>query len=261
MFLLLGKYMLGSRTKIVLLTWFFTFAFGLLFLALVKSYTHAGNFLLASNSLDHEIVPRFWLENSDISFDLDRDDSFQKYLNSDYPFHDLSYIPTDLISIDSNFTANDVKKFKLRQEASIEFADMAWHFWNAFSGDRLYIVSAYRSKGLQDYLLKQGCSSIKCAQVGTSEHQAWLAVDLKVIAKWGRWYSLDLGSKTNKYYDWLKSNAADFWFHNTYQKGVEVDGKMVEWRHRRYLWTELATLLMQNDQTFAEYYNEKFMGD
>ena len=132
---------------------------------------------------------------------------------------------------------------------------MARHFRDAFSGDKLYITSAYRSRGLQDYLIKQWCALIKCAQIGTSEHQAWLALDLKVITKWGKGYSLDFDSTPNKYYDWLRNNAADFWFHNTYQKWVEVDGKIAEWRHRRYLWTGLATVLSEKDETFAEYYN------
>ncbi|MEI6774432.1 MAG: hypothetical protein WCL18_06710 [bacterium] len=79
------------------------------------------------------------------TFDFDSDDSFQKYLNTDHPFDDSSYIPTDLIPINSNFTANNSKAFKLREEASLQFADMAWHFRNAFSGDKLYISSAYRS--------------------------------------------------------------------------------------------------------------------
>lgn len=78
-------------------------------------------------------------------FDFTGDTSFQKYLNDNQPFVDTSYTPTDLVAIDSNFTANNSKAFKLREEASIEFADMAWHFRDAFSGDRLYISSAYRS--------------------------------------------------------------------------------------------------------------------
>jgi LAS superfamily LD-carboxypeptidase LdcB len=96
---------------------------------------------------------------------------------------------------------------------------------------------------------------IKCAAVGTSEHEAGLAVDLKVISKWGKAYSLDLNGVPNKYYIWFKNNAADFGFHNTYQKWVAIDGKLIEWWHRRYLWTQLATVLSENDQTFAEYYN------
>ena len=256
--------MIGSRTRIVLLTSFFTFAFAMLFLALMQNYAHAGTaslpIITVVNTADiqpvvaHEIVPSFWEKHQAPGFDFDSDDSYQRYLSSDNPFQDLNYVPTDLVAIDSDFTANNSRAFQLRQEAATQFADMAWHFWNAFKGDRLYIDSAYRSKSFQDFLIKQWCASNKCAQVGTSEHQAWLALDLKVITKWGKWYSLDLNGKPNKYYDRLKANAADFGFHNTYQKWVDVDGKIAEWRHRRYLWTELAKVLADNNQTFAEYY-------
>jgi len=253
--------------RIVLLTSFFAFAFAMLFLALVQNYVHAGatpllpvritsitNTADIQSVVDHEIIPSFWIGHKMAAFDFDSDTSFQKYLNADHPFDDSSYIPTDLLPIDSNFTANNSRAFKLREEAGIQFADMAWHFRNTFSGDRLYIASARRSSWLQWYLLKQWCALIKCAAMGTSEHQAWLAVDLKVITKWGRWYSLD-AAYPNKYSDWLKANAAQFGFHNTYQKWVEVDGKIIEWRHRRYLWVELANILAENNQTFAEYYN------
>jgi len=256
----------GSRTRIVLLTSFFTFAFAMLLLALVQNYAHAGTTSLQpvriaavvntadiQSAVEYEIVPSFWLEYRTPDFDFDADDSYQKYLNTDHPFTDSSYIPTDLLPIDSNFTANNSKAFKLREEAGVQFADIARHFRNAFSGDRLYVSSAYRSMWLQDYLIKQWCALLRCAKSGTSEHQAWLAVDLKVITKWGKWYSLDV-AYPNKYSDRLKANAADFWFHNTYQKWVEVDGKMAEWRHRRYVWTRLAKILAENNQTFAEYY-------
>ena len=83
---------------------------------------------------------------SALNFDFESDSSYQKFLQDEHPFDELSYIPNDLLPINSNFTANNSKAFKLREEAGIQFADMAWHFWNAFSGDRLYISSAYRSK-------------------------------------------------------------------------------------------------------------------
>jgi len=238
----------------------------MLFLALVKNYAHAENtpiqpvrIVSVVNTADiqpiinHEIVPSFWQEHKAPSFDFESDDSFHKFLHDKNPFIDKSYVPTDLLPINSNFTANNAKAFKLREEAWLQFADMARHFRNTFSGDKLFIASAYRSKGFQDFMIQKWCALLRCAKSGTSEHQAWLAVDIKVITKWGKWYSLD-AAYPNKYYDWFKAHAADFWFHNTYQKGVEVDGKMVEWRHRRYVWKELATILMENNQTFAEYY-------
>ena len=242
-------FMLGSRMKIVLLSAFFTFAFAMLFLALLQNNVHA------SGTVAYQLVSTFWSEYTTPGFDFDDDASLQKYLNADHPFLDSSYVPSDLVPIDSNFTANVSKTFKLRQEAALAFADMAWHFRDAFSGDRLYISSAYRSAWFQDFLIKQWCKLIKCAQMGTSEHQAGLAVDLKIITRWWTSHSLDITSNPNKYYDWLKSHAATFGFHNTYQKGIDVDGKIVEWWHWRYVWSSLATLLADKEQTFAEYYN------
>lgn len=260
--------MLGSRTKIALLSSFFTFAFAMVFLALAQNYVHAWSTSLSTQepvrivaatnttaTVEYDIMSSLAFDHSSADFDFDSDDSYQKYLNTDHPFTDSNYTPEDLLPIPSNFTANDARHFKLRKEAGIAFADMAWHFWNAFSGDRLYITSTYRSRGFQDFLIKQWCSLIKCAQIGTSEHQAWLALDLKVITKSWKAYSLDLNGQPNTYYTWLKDNAATFGFHNTYQKWVEIDGKIVEGRHRRYLWVELAMLLAERNQTFAEYYN------
>ncbi len=257
--------MIGPRAKIIFLTWFFSFAFAMLFLALVQNYVHAETSSQSisivsktctadiQSGIGHEIVPTFWIVYPAPVFDFDSDDSYQKFLSDTHPFNDIWYVPRDLLPIDSNFTANNSKAFKLRAEAWIHFADMAWHFWNDFSGDKLYIVSAYRSKWLQDYLISKWCTLLRCAKSGSSEHQAWLAVDLKVISKSGKVYSLD-ANHPNIYFDRLKRRAAEFWFHNTYQRGVEIDGKIVEGRHWRYLWKELATILMDNNQTLAEYY-------
>lgn len=140
--------MLGSRTKIVFLSGFFAFTFALSFFALVQNYVHAETVLaspirivavgsdveIQSSLLYNEMIPSFGQSHESApEFDFDSDDSFQKYLSTDHPFTDSSYTPVDLIPIDSNFTANNSKAFKLREEASIQFADMAWHFRNTFS--------------------------------------------------------------------------------------------------------------------------------
>ena len=89
------------------------------------------------------------------AYDFFVDTSFQKYLSADTPFLDVEYAPLDLAAIDSAFTANNSKTFQLRQEAAIQFADMAWHFRNDFQGDKLWISSAYRSNDFQEYMLKK----------------------------------------------------------------------------------------------------------
>lgn len=184
-------------------------------------------------------------------YDLVSDTSLKKYLSASTPFLNIDYVPSDLQAIDSSFTANNSKKFFLRQEAATKFADMAWHFWNDFKGDKLWISSAYRSNDFQESMLKKWCPRARCALAWTSEHQWWLAVDLKIISKSWKSYSLTSGSI---YYKWFVDNAHLRWFHNTYQKWIEVDGQMQEPRHRRYVSVELATELHDKLLTFAQYF-------
>jgi len=94
------------------------------------------------------------LSNITSSFDFSSDDSYQRFLDNTHPFNNVNYVPADLAPINSNFTANDARKFKLRQIAGDAFADMAWHFQDYFKGDRLAVFSAYRSKSYQDGLIK-----------------------------------------------------------------------------------------------------------
>ena len=175
------------------------------------------------------------------------DDSFQRFLDKEHPFFDIDYEPSDLKAIESDFTANNARNYLLREEAWKAFADMAWNFWNDFSWkQRLSINTAYRSYGVQKYLMTSYCAgrSWQCALPWTSEHQAWLALDL-----WVNGRSLD-----NASFQWLQNNAHKWWFHNTYQKWIEIDGQISEPWHRRYLWVELATQLHEKNQSFAEWY-------
>jgi LAS superfamily LD-carboxypeptidase LdcB len=62
---------------------------------------------------------------------------------------------------------------------------------------------------------------------------------------------------SGKYYQRLVDNAHKYGFHNSYQKWMEVDGKIIEPWHWRYVWVDLATYLHEHNQTFAEYFYEK----
>ena len=183
--------------------------------------------------------------------DTESDSSFQKFLDKNHFFANLQYEPNDLKPIESDFTANNSRKYKLREEVWIEFSDMARHFWNDFSWKRkLSITTAYRSYWEQKYLLWSYCRDKKgqCAEAWASEHQAGLALDIWVNGK-----SLD-----NLSIQWLQNNAYKRGFHNTYQKGLEIDGQIVEPWHRRYVWKDLAKELYEKNLSFAErYYIEK----
>lgn len=229
----------------------------LLALVVVEWFSLGGfNYAFFQSSIltsDRQIASLFpLLDSPDLvcPYDLQSETSFQKYLSDNTPFTKRSYVPDDLVPINSHFTANNSTKFQLREEAGILFADMARQFWHDFDGDRLVITSAYRSPAFQNYLLRGFCKKDQCAIPGTSEHQAWLAIDLAVKTKKGTSKKIEQGTI---YYNWFLDNAHLYGFHNTYQKWVDIDGKMVEWRHRRYMWVPLATLLRDSQQTFAEW--------
>ena len=191
-----------------------------------------------------EIIREGMVENS--FFDFHSDSSFQKFLDDTHAMS-TSYIPTDLVKIHSDFTFNKSSTYQLRQEAAEQFADMARAFSNAFDfKSRISITSAYRSSAFQKSLAKN-CSTTRCATPGTSEHEAGLALDLGVNGG-------NILGNNGKYYQRLLDNAHEYGFHNTYQKGEEIDGKMVEPWHRRYVGKSLATYLHDSNQTIAEYY-------
>ena len=174
-------------------------------------------------------------------YDLESDFSFEKFLDNKHPFSNKKYEPIDLQAINSDFTFNNARKFQLRKKASEQFADMAWHFWNENKGKKLSINSAYRSFSFQE-ILRKGCAANHCAEAGTSEHQAGLALDLGV-----NWRTLDQKSLT-----WLKENAHKRGFHQTYQKGENIDGKKIEPWHWRYVGNKLAAELFEKKMSFAE---------
>jgi len=187
-----------------------------------------------------------------ITFDLDSDSSFQRYLSDDNPFSDPTYKPLDLAPIVSYFTYNKASNFSLRATATTAFADMAWAFRNHFDKSyRFYIVSAYRSYWFQNSLLQNWCEEKRCAEPWSSEHQAWLALDIAIANK--NWRTTQMITWWD-YYKWMSQNAYKYWFHNTYQKWIDIDGKMVELRHRRFVGIPFATYLHDNNMTIAEYF-------
>lgn len=214
-----------------------------------------GNFSTKAQYQEHfnSIEPIDSYETSKAGPDLESDSSYQKFLDEKYPFQDTNYEPSDLVAIPSDFTFNAARKFQLRQEAWTQFADMAWHFRDHFKGKkRLSITSAYRSFKHQQQLLKSYCKNKQqCAEPGSSEHQAGLALDLGVNG--GR---LDKASLER-----LQENAHKRGFHQSYQKGKEIDGKMVEPRHWRYLGIELATELYEKKLSFTEWFYAPWTGD
>jgi len=187
------------------------------------------------------------IENEKLNkFDFYSDSSFQKFLDDNHSIS-TDYSINDTVKINSDFTFNRSSDFMLREKAAEMFEWMARAFSNAFNFKaKLSINSARRSSQYQRQLANN-CSIGRCAKPWTSEHEAGLAVDLWVNG----W---NIKALSGIYYQWLIDNAHKYGFHNSYQKWMEIDGKIAEPWHWRYVWKELATILHDNNQTFSEYF-------
>lgn len=173
------------------------------------------------------------------------DTSAQKFLDDKHALS--SNYEANVVDINSDFTSNKSSDFYLRKDAAEAFELMAWAFSNAFEYKaRLTINSARRSQAYQRKLASN-CSAWRCAKPWTSEHEAWLALDL-----WVNWWNIK--AKSWVYYQWLMDNAHLYGFHNSYQKWMAIDWKIVEPWHWRYVWVDLATILHKHNQSFTEYF-------
>lgn len=183
--------------------------------------------------------------------DLKTDDSLTKFLNDKVSFNELSYIPSDLVFLTWSYVIDEKTNQKARKEAVDALVEMSNDFYKYF-WKKISVVSAYRSYEYQKWIKDRGCSDLFCAKAWYSEHQSGLALDFFEATSNEEFLSK---KHLKQYYVWLKNNAHKYWFHNSYQNGREVDGYAIEPWHWRYLWVDFATYLHDNDQTFAEYYN------
>ena len=180
-------------------------------------------------------------------FNMTSDYSLQKYISDDNLLENKRYTPSDLIKIDSSYIVNRAGSPYLRQPANLAFDKMAQAF-NTQLERKFYLISAYRTFHDQATLFEWGCSAIRCAKIWGSEHQLWLAVDIHIATSNGY-------NKLNwEYLDRMNDNAYKYGFINTYRKGAEIDWKMSEVWHWRYIWVSFATELHKQDLSFAEYY-------
>lgn len=203
--------------------------------------------------LDKLKIKKLEQENKIINLWLEEDSSITKFLNNKVAFNNLWYIPSDLVSIKWEFIVDVKWNQVVRKEAKNALLSMAKDFyWDLKSN--IVVVSAYRSYLYQEWIKDRWCPDNLCSKAGYSEHQSWLAIDL-----WETTTNDEFLSKPilKEYFDWMNNNAHKYWYHNTYQKWVEIDWYEIEPWHWRYLWIELATYLKENDLTFSEYYNIK----
>lgn len=178
------------------------------------------------------------------------DVSITKYVNDKIHYTKINYIPDDLDAISWKYISDTKWNQTLRKEANLYLQELSKAFYEEFQV-RLKIVSAYRSYNYQVGIKQRGCSDTFCAKAGYSEHQSGLAFDMFETTSQDEFLAK---KDLKKYFEWMKENAHLYGFHNSYQKGKEVDGYAIEPWHWRYLWVDFATQLQEKNMTYAEYY-------
>ena len=183
-------------------------------------------------------------------FDFESDNSYQKYVDPQISFTEKSYIPKDLRTLSSNFIIDTRGDLQLRDTAAKYFEKLAEAFYKDM-GEKIVIVSSYRSYERQRQIKQWWCPDHLCAKAWYSEHQSGLAVDVWSASTQDYWNN---SPRLMKFYDWLYDNAHIYWYHNSYQNGVDIDWYAIEPWHWRYLWSDLAKYLHKSNQTFSEFY-------
>ena len=219
----------------------------MMFLIFLVSFSFAQNLAIGQRLRIFQVV-----KFSSFLFKIDyanmSDDNIQKFVWVGQPFDNISYEPSDLVALQWRSHISAQARHTLRKEATDNLEKMANAFYETF-WTNIVMASAYRSYEYQKNSISESCKkSGRCAREWESEHQLWLAVDL-----WEATNEEKFLSKYQNYYDRLHNNAHLYWFHQSYQNWKEIDGYYVEPRHRRYLWTWLATKLHDRNITFTQY--------
>ena len=162
-----------------------------------------------------------------------------------------NYVPNDLEKISLKYATEE--KY-LRKEAKVAFEKLSEEA--RLRNYKIVATSAYRSYEYQDklynyYIETKGkeYADLCSARPGHSEHQTGLSIDVM-----GSNNDYDLFEES-KEFTWMKENAHKFGFILRYPKGKEqTTGFKYEPWHYRYVGTEVATIIYQNNLTLEEYY-------
>lgn len=178
------------------------------------------------------------------TLDYETDNSLTKFVTQSRWLTNPQYIPNDLVTIQDNHALqnNDHTPQQLRADAARALQLLADAYYQEIQ-QPLLINSTYRSYRQQEQIYTHCHIQNWCAKPWHSEHQTWLAVDISSL-HWER-------------FTWMQHNAHKYWFHQSYQWWVMHNEFAKETRHRRYLWTTLATFLYEESMTFSQryYYN------
>lgn len=180
------------------------------------------------------------------------------YLNTTYLiankhyFLGSDYVPENMSKINSD-CSNGSNSYMV-EEAKLAFESLCRAASN--QGYRIRSISAYRSYSYQNtlynnYVARDGKSKADTysARPGYSEHQTGLATDVDN-------YSTTFTSfDKTKEYSWMQDNAYLYGFILRYPKDkVDITGYQYESWHYRYVGTDIAKYIHENNITYEEYY-------
>jgi LAS superfamily LD-carboxypeptidase LdcB len=162
---------------------------------------------------------------------------------------DSNYVPDDLVDIDSEYGNGQLQKDAYQN--LVMMADAAKE-----EGLYIYASSTYRSYDYQlslynGYVLTDGqeVADSVSAKAGHSEHQTGLAMDLRANGEGITYF------KNSNEFKWVKDHAHLYGFIMRYPEGSEtLTGYSYESWHYRYVGTEVAKYIYENNMTFDEYY-------
>lgn len=178
------------------------------------------------------------------------DASTLRFVSRSTPLSEITYAPSDLVSISGSLINQAGRNSLLRRDARDALWDLAGAFQSKFHIP-LTVISWYRSAAYQQRLWDLGrCRDSLCAPPGYSEHQLGLAVDLFNATSESEFMTNPV---YKRYVQWLKDNAHLYGWTQSYQKWVEIDEYDVEPWHYRYVGLTLATRLHNLGWTYTEF--------
>lgn len=157
-------------------------------------------------------------------------------INQEYPLD--SEAPLELEAVGDE----ELRFYKEGRQKLLELLSAA----GAATGDKVYIMSTYRTQAEQEQLYKD--DPVTAGKPGASEHQAGLAADLYTYQHAGRRFVDSAGGK------WIQENAWQYGFIIRYPYGKsDITGCIYEPWHVRYVGEPHAKILYSNRWTLEEY--------
>lgn len=211
----------------------------------------------------HEQSPDYNIQEVLLRVNLDLDYPFYENITTiEHPYELLILVnkqhklPSgfhqyNLVQMDKKYTVNDGKEYLLAGVAYDKYVQMA-EAANR-EGLAMRVLSAYRTEDYQANLYNNKVASTGkinadnySARPGHSEHQTGLAVDIS---------STNTTFEYSAEFMWLQQHAHEYGFILRYPKNKEwITGYSYEPWHYRYVGTDVASIIHQENITYEEFY-------